>query len=424
MILILLSHFYNVRSCVAWLRRIALRMQCLSSFRREKFSSDARLTLKMNEEMWIWTIDMSLFSMEDQQMSAEMEMTRCLINRQFSCHCWCSNTWDFVSVSSLNSFLSSALLVPRTLWPKTIWSPSLTQNIELVLSWKKTKSSSLSTSLLLWCLNGLSWWMRRISSQRWTFLTGQLKKHCLFCAPSSLSFVDDDQIDLLSFHLPILLQLPVFVWMREMESNERSFVNDFRASLFNRLSRSLRQSIRLDSGRCEEKFFSFCSSDNWFPSLQMKPKNDNQRHFHLSDHSASFSLFALVSQSDFSCSPLVLDYWTDGRTVEGWSKNKRREDDLPNLKTSDKWLFRLERWRRERNENWSEIRVCVHPFWLMSDLHPRSSCTAQIHSELFEHREMEIWSTPSIKLIDNFGDLSIPIGWRRDSALPDECLHL
>ena len=68
----------------------------------------------------------------------------------------------------------------------------------------------------------------------------------LFCAPSPFSFVGDDQmtadqLDLPSFQLPIVLPLPVFVWMREMESNERSFVNDFRASLFNRLCRSLRQ---------------------------------------------------------------------------------------------------------------------------------------------------------------------------------------
>ena len=64
-----------------WSRRVALRMKSLFSFPREKFSSDARLTLKINEEMWIWIIVMSLLSMEDQQISGEIEMTLGLINR-------------------------------------------------------------------------------------------------------------------------------------------------------------------------------------------------------------------------------------------------------------------------------------------------------------------------------------------------------
>ena len=64
--LILLIDFCNVRRCVAGSERVTLRMKSLFSFRREKFSSDARLMLKMNGEMWIGIIGMSLLSMEDQ----------------------------------------------------------------------------------------------------------------------------------------------------------------------------------------------------------------------------------------------------------------------------------------------------------------------------------------------------------------------
>ena len=202
---------------------------CLFSFRREKSSSDARLTLKMSEEMWIWTIGMSLFSMKNHRMSDKMKMALCLVNRilvsllmqQYLGLCFGS----ILGFVCLLVFVDVVVAL-MSQWFVLVNEEKIITALNLSHRFSEETLALPCTFFLLLC----GWWPTRSA------LFSSV--HCASTPRVRLDARDGKQ------------------W------------NFSRQWFANFVQQTLEITSPIDSERCEEKFFSFFSSDNWFASVR------------------------------------------------------------------------------------------------------------------------------------------------------------